>query len=92
GFSRGQLRRASATQGIAMGLLAALVGVPLGLLVGKWVWTTHADRIGLSTAITLPIGVGLAIAAVTVVLTCLIAVAAGWRATRGRLATALRTE
>ena len=92
GFSRRQLTAAVATLGATVGLLAAIVGVPLGLLAGKWLWTAHADRIGLSSSIALPGGIAIAVGAITVALTCVIALAAGWGAMRGRLATALRSE
>jgi hypothetical protein len=92
GLSRRQLEGAVATQGVVIGALAAIVGMPTGLLVGKWLWTVHADRIGLSSAISIPFGMALVVGAVTVALTCVIAVAAGWGAMRTRVATALRTE
>jgi hypothetical protein len=92
GLSRTQLTGAAAIQGSVVGLGAAIVGVPLGLLVGKWVWTVHADRIGLGTSLTFPFGAGVVVAAVTVGFTAVIAVAAGWGALRTRLATALHTE
>ena len=92
GLSRRQLTAAVATLGATVGLLAAVVGVPLGLLAGKWLWTAHADRIGLSPSIALPTGIAVAVGAATVTLTCMIALAAGWGALRTRLATALRSE
>jgi hypothetical protein len=92
GFRRGQLRGALATQGVTVGVLASAIGIPLGLLVGKWVWTTHAERIGLGSTIALPLGYALAVAIVTLAITPLLAIACGRGALRGRLATALRSE
>jgi hypothetical protein len=92
GFTRQQLAGVLAMQGATVGALAAIFGIPAGLLLGKWLWTTHADRIGLSPEIALPLGPAFAVGAITVALTCAIAIAVGWGALRTRLATALRTE
>jgi ABC-type lipoprotein release transport system permease subunit len=92
GFSRRQLTEAVAIQGVTVGLLAAIIGIPAGLAIGKWVWATHADRVGLSTTISIPVGAAIAVGTITIALTVLIAVATARSALRARLATALQTE
>jgi hypothetical protein len=92
GFSRRQLARAVWTHGLTMGAIAVVIGVPLGIAAGRWVWVTHASHIGLSTSVYAPVAIVLAVAVGTVLLTWAIAVVAGRRAIRARLTTALRVE
>jgi putative ABC transport system permease protein len=92
GFSQRQLWRATSTQGAIVGIIAVAVGTPLGLALGRWVWVTHADRIGIGTTNRAPFGAVAFIALTTVVLTWLIATAAARRASRTQLAKALRVE
>jgi ABC-type lipoprotein release transport system permease subunit len=92
GFSRRQVSRAVSAHGTTIGVVAVVVGVPLGLAVGRWVWVTHASHIGLSTAISAPVAPVVAVAIATIVLTWLIATAAGHRASRARPTNALHVE
>jgi hypothetical protein len=92
GFSRRQLARAVSTQGLTIGVCSVLIGVPLGLAVGRWVWVTHASHIGLSTTVYAPLAIVAGVAIGAIVLTCVIAVVTGRRAIRSPLTTALHVE
>jgi hypothetical protein len=46
GFTRGQVSATVAWQATAFALLAAAVGVPLGIAGGRWAWLLVADQLG----------------------------------------------
>ncbi len=46
GFTRPQVRAVVFTQALAYGALGLVIGVPLGLVVGRWTWRLLADQIG----------------------------------------------
>jgi hypothetical protein len=60
--------------------VALLIGLPLGLLAGRWAWVLFADAAGVSSAATVPVALLLAIIPVTLALALLIA---AWPARRG---------
>ena len=68
GMQGGQLRTIVASQAITIMVVAALVGVPVGVAGGRWTWTTFTNSIGVVPApvvpvATLAIGIGGLIAA-----------------------------
>ncbi len=46
GFVRRQLRGAVAWQASILAGVAVLVGIPLGIAAGRWLWTSYAESIG----------------------------------------------
>jgi hypothetical protein len=54
GFVPGQVRAAIRWQAIVTVLAGAVVGVPLGIVVGRWVWAIVADGVGVTTEVALP--------------------------------------
>ena len=75
GFGRRQVSAAVAWQATTLVALALAIGLPIGTALGRWVWTTFADNLGISgdpstplrsLLIAIPIGliIGNAIAAV----------------------------
>ena len=46
GFVRRQLRGTVAWQASILAGIAVVVGVPLGIAVGRWLWTSYAESIG----------------------------------------------
>ena len=42
-------------QGLALAGAALLLGVPVGILIGRWGWAFFADRIGVATDATVPV-------------------------------------
>ena len=55
GMRRGQLRAIVTSQAITILVVATLVGVPLGVVVGRWTWTTFANSIGVVPAPVVPV-------------------------------------
>jgi len=46
GFVRGQVRATVAWQATALVVVALLVGVPIGVATGRWMWMRFADELG----------------------------------------------
>lgn len=46
GFVRRQVRSAIAWQATTVALIAAGIGVPVGIVLGRWSWTTLAEQLG----------------------------------------------
>ncbi|MDQ1519886.1 MAG: putative transport system permease protein, partial [Actinomycetota bacterium] len=92
GFSRRQVSRAVSTQGATIGAIAVVVGAPIGVALGRWVWVTHARRIGIGTGAPAPVVAFALVVFGAIATTWLIATAAGRRASRARLTNALRVE
>ncbi len=91
GFTRGQVMRTVLWQATTVGIVALVIGIPVGVVVGRWTWTLLVDRLG-----TLPVPLvsvaSLVVVAVTVLaLAVLVGIVPGLRAARspGRL---LRAE
>jgi ABC-type antimicrobial peptide transport system permease subunit len=93
GLTRSQLHAVVAWQATALAAGALLIGVPAGIIAGRWTWAVFATTAGVSSQATvvLPV-VLLAVPAVTLILANLIAAFPGRAAARLRPATVLRTE
>jgi len=92
GFRRGQVRAAVAWHASALVLAAAVVGVPLGVIVGRWGWRLVADELGVASPPTTPL-LWLAVVVIGVVAVAnLVAAYPAWRAAREPTARALRVE
>ena len=92
GFTTGQVVRTVLWQATTVGVVAVIVGIPVGVIIGRWTWTVLADRLG---TVARSAGVGPAagrpcIVAV-VVLANAVGVVPGLRAARAP-GQALRTE
>ena len=92
GFTRRQVSTTVAWQATTVGVVALLVGVPLGLVLGRWAWTTLADSLGTVAEPIVPALAVLAAIPVVLVLVNLVAFAPGRVAARLRPATVLRAE
>ena len=92
GFVRRQVSATVAWQATTLASIALLIGLPLGVAVGRWVWTFFASQIGVipEPAVDLP-PLLLAIP-VTLLLANLIALIPGRLAAATPPATALRAE
>ena len=55
GFARAQVRSAVAWQASAIAALAAVIGIPLGVVVGRWAWIAFADELGVPTSPYVPV-------------------------------------
>jgi ABC-type lipoprotein release transport system permease subunit len=92
GFDRRQVRATIACQASTVGAVAVLLGVPLGLVVGRLVWSAVAENIGVSTDAAWPVvGIVLLVPAALVVVN-LVAALPARRAAATRPAVVLRSE
>ena len=92
GFERGQLTAAVAWHATTLSLVALLIGLPVGVAAGRWVWSSFAGTIGIVPSSSVPIVVVLVTVPATLLLANLIALLPGRAAGRGQAATVLRTE
>jgi hypothetical protein len=92
GLLRAQLLRVVSWQATALAAAALLVGLPLGLLAGRWAWLVFASSTGVGSQADVPIALVLAVIPVTLILANFIAAGPGWSATRIRPALILRSE
>jgi FtsX-like permease family len=92
GFTRRQVLGTVAWEASALAAVALLIGLPLGVLAGRWAWALFANAAGVSAATTVPLPTVLLAFPVTLLAANLIAAAPGWEAARLRPALVLRTE
>jgi ABC-type antimicrobial peptide transport system permease subunit len=92
GLVRRQVLGVVEWQALSLAAVALLIGVPLGLLAGRWAWLLFASSAGLSPAASIPVALVLLIIPVTVALAALIAIWPARAAARVRPAIVLRTE
>jgi hypothetical protein len=92
GLLRSQLLRVVSWQAIALAAAALLVGLPLGLLAGRWAWLLFAGSAGVGSQADVPAPLVLLVIPVTLILAVLLAVVPGWTAARIRPALILRSE
>ena len=92
GLVRSQLLRVVSWEASVLAGVALLVGLPLGVLAGRWAWAVFAGSAGVSGAADVPVALVLLAIPVTLALANLIAAGPGWDAARLRPAAILRTE
>ena len=92
GFSRRQVLATIEWQAALLALVAAVIGVPAGVLIGRWGWALFADRLGVGVVIVVPWLQVLLIVPVAVAVALLIAVGPALAARRTKAAVVLRTE
>jgi len=92
GFTRSQVLGVVAWEASAFAVVALLVGLPLGVIAGRWAWGYFADAAGVPTGATVPLTPMLLAIPVTLVLANLIAAWPGWTAARLHPAAVLRAE
>ena len=92
GFSRGQAAAAVRWQATVLGLAAVAIGLPLGVVVGRWGWWTVADQLGVASGPVVPLLAITVVAIAAVLVANVVAVIPAWRAARLRPAEAFRIE
>ena len=92
GLVRSQVLRVVAWEATALAAAALLIGLPLGVLAGRWAWALFAGSAGVSGVADIPLSLVLLAIPVTLALANLIAAGPGWDAARVRPASVLRTE
>jgi putative ABC transport system permease protein len=92
GFSRRQVRRSVAWLASVTMVVAVLIGVPLGMALGRWGWGRLAHNLGVPARPVVPLLALAVVVAVALVVAQLVALPVGWRAARVRAAEALHAE
>jgi hypothetical protein len=92
GFTRRQVSAAVVWQATTVGAIAVLVGVPIGVLLGRWAWTKLADDLGTVAVAIVPTLAVLVAIPVVLLLMNLVAFGPGRVASRLRPAAVLRSE
>ena len=92
GFGRRQVRTTIAWQATTLVAIALAVGVPIGLIAGRWVWRNFADGLGVGAGVVVPALALCLIAAGALLLANLIAALPARSAARTRPAIVLRSE
>jgi len=92
GLVRSQVLRVVAWQATALAAAALLIGLPLGVLAGRWAWALFAGSAGVSGQADVPVPLVLLAIPATLALANLIAAGPGWDAARVRPASIMRTE
>jgi putative ABC transport system permease protein len=92
GFNRSQIRVTVAWQATTIATVGLVIGIPVGLIVGRFVWGLVAHGLGVATTVAIPPFTLLLTALAAVVLVNLVAYLPARSAARTRPAVALRTE
>jgi ABC-type lipoprotein release transport system permease subunit len=92
GFVRRQVRTVFLAQSLVFGTVAAMIGIPIGVAVGRLVWRVVTDELGAVTTATVPWGRVLAVAPVVLAFAALLSWWPGRVASRQRATDALRAE
>lgn len=92
GFSRGQVGATVAWQATTLGVVGLVVGIPLGVVVGRVAWQLVADSLGIAAEITTPVAALAVLVPATLVLVNLVAFVPARAAARTRPAVALRSS
>ena len=90
GFVNRQVVSTVSWQATTLALVGVVIGVPLGLVVGRGVWNTFANNLGAVPVAVVPLLLTAAITAGVLVGANVIAVAPAWVATRAKPADLLR--
>jgi ABC-type lipoprotein release transport system permease subunit len=92
GSSRRQVGATVAWQATTLAGLALVIGIPLGIVAGRWTWRGFADDLGVVATVAVPGLAFLAIAVVGIALANLIAAFPARTAARTSAAVVLRSE
>jgi hypothetical protein len=92
GFTGRQLAATIAWQASIAAAAGVAVGLPVGIALGRWLWTDFAREIGAVSDPSVPVGWIVVVALGAVLLANLVAAGPGRRAARTKAAVALRVE
>jgi ABC-type lipoprotein release transport system permease subunit len=92
GFGRRELRSTVAWQATTFAVVALALGIPIGIALGRQVWTLTVASIGLDTSPDLPVGVLTVIAVGAILAANVVAFVPGRSAARTHPAEILHTE
>jgi predicted lysophospholipase L1 biosynthesis ABC-type transport system permease subunit len=92
GFTRSQLAAAVAWQATVTAAIGLVIGIPLGIAAGRWLWVLFAHQLSAVPEPAVPVLSIALVALATLVLANVIAALPGRRAARTPAATVLRAE
>jgi hypothetical protein len=92
GFVRRQVSAAVAWQATVLVGLALLIGLPVGVAAGRWVWQVFAGQLGVPPDPRVPLLTVLVAVPIALAIANLLAAGPGWAAGRLKPAPVLRTE
>jgi predicted lysophospholipase L1 biosynthesis ABC-type transport system permease subunit len=92
GFTRRQVSGSVAWQATTFGVVALCIGLPVGVIVGRWAWTTLADDLGTVAEPIVPVLAFVIGVPVVLAIANLVAYVPGRIAARLRPAAVLRSE
>ncbi len=92
GLTSGQVTRTVLWQAATVGAIAAVVGLPLGVVLGRWTWRLLSEQLGTIPVPIVPVGLVALIGAATFAVALGVGVVPGYRAGRAQVATVLRSE
>jgi ABC-type lipoprotein release transport system permease subunit len=92
GFERRQVRATVAWQATTLACVGLVVGIPAGVVLGRFVWRLVADPLGIGAGVVEPVLDILLVVPATLVIVNLLAFFPARHASRTRPATVLRTE
>jgi ABC-type antimicrobial peptide transport system permease subunit len=92
GLLRSQILRLVSWQANALAAVALLLGLPLGVVAGRWAWALFAASSGVASNADVPVPLVLLAIPVTLLLATIIAAGPGWEAARVRPASVLWNE
>lgn len=92
GFTRRQVSSTVAWQATAVTTLALLIGLPIGIVVGRIAWTAFASNLGIPGTMTVPVTLLLLTAVGAIVVANALAAGPAVAAGRQQPATQLRTD
>ena len=82
GFTTGQVVRTVLWQATTVGVAGLIVGIPAGIIVGRWTWTLLADRLGTVAQPLVSATSVVGVAAAVLVLSNAVGLIPGFRAAR----------
>ncbi len=92
GFTRAQVARVVLWQAATLALVAVVVAVPIGVVVGRLLWLLFTDRLGVPYEPTVPLGRVLALVVGALAVALAVAIGPAVQAARIRPGPALRAE
>jgi hypothetical protein len=92
GFTRRQTAMTVAAQATTLLVVALVIALPLGMVIGQWTWTSFAGNIGVDADVVWPIAPVIGVIALTVIVGNIAAAFPARTAAKTRAALVLRSE